>query len=508
MNNNFEAIPRGWAKTTFGNIADYINGRCFKKSEWTNTGLPIIRIENLNDPNAEFNYTNKNFDKKYLIKKGDLLFSWSASLGVHIWEGGDSWLNQHIFRVIPYGINKRYLLYCLDYHINDLMQKTHGQGMVHITKSTFEKHEILIPPLNEQKRIVTKIEKLFSELNSGLKKLEKAKNKLKIFRHSLIKFSFEGKLTRKWRDENFSEPDNVNNILEKVRRERNIFEKKQLEAWEKIIEDWEADGKKGQKPAKPRKLPNCSVEDKYEEIEDFPKGWHHLRLKDIVLTLGQGWSPKCINKIAKDNEWGIIKTTAIQNLNYLENENKKLPDNLVPKTWLCIQEGDILITRAGPRNRVGVVCRVGITRDKLILCDKAYRMRFPTSVISSSYMESLLNTPDFKKKIEKLKTGIDDSGVNITQPRLLELKLPIPPIKEQIQIQEILEKKLNLIEDCLLTIEKTLKKSYLMKQSILKKAFSGKLVQQDFNDESALILLEKIAKKTSEISKKVPSIIN
>ena len=64
MNNNLETIPKGWAKTTFGNIAEYINGRCFKKSEWTNKGLPIIRIENLNDPEAEFNYTNKNFDKK------------------------------------------------------------------------------------------------------------------------------------------------------------------------------------------------------------------------------------------------------------------------------------------------------------------------------------------------------------------------------------------------------------------------------------------------------------
>ena len=88
--------------TTLGNVAKYINGRAFKPSEWEETGLPIIRIQNLTDKKAKYNYTSLKHDDKFLVKNGDLLFAWSASLGAHIWQGNEAWLNQHIFKVLPY----------------------------------------------------------------------------------------------------------------------------------------------------------------------------------------------------------------------------------------------------------------------------------------------------------------------------------------------------------------------------------------------------------------------
>lgn len=87
---------------TLGTVATYINGRAFKPSEWENEGKPIIRIQNLTNKDAAFNYSSQEYEEKYLVQKGDLLFAWSASLGAHIWKGEDAWLNQHIFRVIPY----------------------------------------------------------------------------------------------------------------------------------------------------------------------------------------------------------------------------------------------------------------------------------------------------------------------------------------------------------------------------------------------------------------------
>ena len=86
---------------TLGTVTEYINGRSFKPDEWEKTGKPIIRIQNLTQSSKVCNRTTKDFDKKFLIKNGDLIFSWSATLGAFIWRGEDAWSNQHIFKIIP-----------------------------------------------------------------------------------------------------------------------------------------------------------------------------------------------------------------------------------------------------------------------------------------------------------------------------------------------------------------------------------------------------------------------
>ena len=98
---------------TLGDVATYINGRAFKPQEWETSGRPIIRIQNLTNSTQECNRTTKQFEEKYRISDGDLLFAWSASLGAHIWHGEDGWLNQHIFKVIPNeSIDKIYFANC------------------------------------------------------------------------------------------------------------------------------------------------------------------------------------------------------------------------------------------------------------------------------------------------------------------------------------------------------------------------------------------------------------
>ena len=92
-------LPIGWTLATLGELATYQNGRAFKPYEWGTSGLPIIRIQNLNDSRAIYNYSDDHHEERFKIKHGDLLFAWSASLGAHIWRGEDAWLNQHIFRV-------------------------------------------------------------------------------------------------------------------------------------------------------------------------------------------------------------------------------------------------------------------------------------------------------------------------------------------------------------------------------------------------------------------------
>ena len=152
---------------TVGEVADYINGRAFKPTEWEQKGLPIIRIQNLNDEDAAYNYSTAKFEDKYLVHKGDLLSAWAASLGTYIWQKDDAWLNQHIFKVIPKPfISRNFLYYSFINMIDDFYAESHGSGMVHITKGKFETRPILIPPIAEQKRIVERIETIFASLDT------------------------------------------------------------------------------------------------------------------------------------------------------------------------------------------------------------------------------------------------------------------------------------------------------------------------------------------------------
>ena len=89
-------------RATLGDVAAYHNGAAFKQSDWRTHGRPIIRIQNLNDPRKAYNYTTIDVKDSIVVRPGDLLVSWSASLGVYEWHGNeDAVLNQHIFRVVP-----------------------------------------------------------------------------------------------------------------------------------------------------------------------------------------------------------------------------------------------------------------------------------------------------------------------------------------------------------------------------------------------------------------------
>jgi len=96
-----ESLPQSWSVKTVGEIGSYLNGFAFKPTQWGSAGLPIIRIQNLNDWNKPFNYYGGEVPEKYRIRDGDILISWSASLGTYRWNRGDAWLNQHIFKAMP-----------------------------------------------------------------------------------------------------------------------------------------------------------------------------------------------------------------------------------------------------------------------------------------------------------------------------------------------------------------------------------------------------------------------
>lgn len=150
-----------WKQYRLGDLADYHNGKAFKPSDWSDQGFPIVRIQNLTDFEKPFNYFNGDIEDRYLIDDGDLLVSWSATLGSFIWNRGPAVLNQHIFKVVPNNnlVDKEFLHYLILNTLDDISKHAHGLAMKHITKKKFERIEVYIPELNEQSRIAALIKK-------------------------------------------------------------------------------------------------------------------------------------------------------------------------------------------------------------------------------------------------------------------------------------------------------------------------------------------------------------
>lgn len=187
---------------TLDEVATYINGRAFKPEEWEEDGKPIIRIQNLTNSTQTCNRTTKTYENKYYVSSGDLLFAWSASLGAHIWDGEDGWLNQHIFKVVPNeGIHKMYLYYYLLHIVDQLYAKTHGSGMVHITLKPFKAAQIPVPSWQVQQRIVDRIESLFAKLDEAKEKAQTVLDSFETRKAAILHKAFTGELTAKWRAE-------------------------------------------------------------------------------------------------------------------------------------------------------------------------------------------------------------------------------------------------------------------------------------------------------------------
>jgi type I restriction enzyme S subunit len=147
--------------TQLGDVADFINGFAFKPEDWSDDGLPIIRIQNLTGSGSTINRTNLTVPTKYRVVAGDLLVSWSASLGVFLWDGPEAVVNQHIFKVVPnlHKVDLDYLRHAIDSSIHEMERFTHGSTMKHINRKEFLEHRIPLPPLDEQRRIAAILDK-------------------------------------------------------------------------------------------------------------------------------------------------------------------------------------------------------------------------------------------------------------------------------------------------------------------------------------------------------------
>ena len=165
-------------KVRLGDVATYINGYAFKPEDWSDSGLPIIRIQDLTGNSYKTNRFSGKYDKKFEVNDGDILISWSASIGVYIWRGEKAILNQHIFKVKfdkQVNICKKFFIYQVENILKKAILETHGATMKHLTKPVFDSLPFYLPDIkkqNEISAILDKISEIISLRQQQLKKLD------------------------------------------------------------------------------------------------------------------------------------------------------------------------------------------------------------------------------------------------------------------------------------------------------------------------------------------------
>jgi type I restriction enzyme S subunit len=181
-------VPEHWEVSKVKLLADYINGFPFKPAEWGAKGRPIIRIQNLTKENAAFNYYDGVIPERNHVNDGDILLSWSASLGVFVWNRGDAWLNQHIFKVVPdpKRITRGYFVWLARWFLNHMEAEAHGSTMQHITKPKFGSFPVPLPSLSEQVEIEAHINRETKDIDLAIARTEEEVKLIREYRDRLI----------------------------------------------------------------------------------------------------------------------------------------------------------------------------------------------------------------------------------------------------------------------------------------------------------------------------------
>lgn len=381
---------------------------------------------------------------------------------------GKFWVNNHA-HILRAHVSNRYLCH----YLNQLDYSDHvtGTTRLKLTQAALKIIPVKFPPANEQKRIVAKIEELFSELDKGIESLKTARAQLKVYRQAVLKHAFEGKLTADWREKNKDKLESADKIIEHIpsHRRKNLDDVTNLEL------------------------------DKFPEL---PANWKYTRLGYFIDSISAGKSFKCDEREPTQEEIGVAKVSAVTWGKYDEHESKTCIDSDKVHPEYFIKSGDFLFSRANTIELVGACVIAKTVTKKIMLSDKTLRINFGN--LAPYYFLYYLRSQMGRNEIMKRSTGNQDSMRNIGQDRIRNIILPVCSPLEAAQITQEIHEKFSIIENLESTIEAELQKSEALRQAILKKAFSGQLVAQDPADEPASVLLERIRteKETQTVKKK------
>ena len=485
-------IPNGWQQCVLPDFTHIVMGQSPPSTTYNRSGdgLPFFQGK------AEFGdlYPTVNMycsQPNKIAKRGATLLSVRAPVGPTNLAQQDCCIGRGLAAIHSCGgIAPKFLLYLFRSIEPEISGKGTGSTFKAITKGFVEGLHFELPPLPEQRRIVAKIEELFSELDKGIESLKAARAKLNIYHQAVLKHAFEGKLTAQWREENKDKLETPEQLLARIKQEREARYEKQLQEWKAAVKEWEEGGKLGKRPARSRmpKPVSTMAEEETDHLESLPSGWLWLTAESIgIVQLGRQRSPK--NR-SKDYPTKYIRAANIteQGLDLDDVLDMDfLPHEL---SVYRLEKGDLVLSEAS-----GSAAQVG---KPAIWDDQIPNCCFQNTVIRHQpycrdYAVYLLWLYRFFYVSGKFAQVAGGVGINhLSAFKFAQIALPLCSLAEQQEIVRLLEERFAAIEQQEREIDSALNQAEMLRQSILKKAFVGQLVPQDPHDEPASVLLDRI----------------
>lgn len=477
-----QQLPKGWEIKRLGDVLKIQNGYAFKSVEFIkenpkNTHIPLIRQSQLVGNTVDLSdcvFLDKKYlsDKKnYIVNKGDILIGMSGSIGkVSFYEDErPALLNQRVGKLNLYNhdtFQKDFFAYLLINLEQSIIQTAKGMGVQNISSKDIEQLQIPIPPFDTQQAIVNKIESLFDEIDEGIGRLKTAAQQIQQYRQSLLKNAFNGELTKEWRSKHADALPSENELLAQIQTTREQHHAQQLADWQTAVSQWEQNGKEWKKPSKP-KAPTQAV--KFEDnFADLPSGWIWGKLSDLgELARGKSKHRPRNDKKLFGGKYPFIQTGEVRAANRIIKKYEQTYSEFGLEQSKLWQKGTLCITIAA-----------NIAETAFLGFDAC----FPDSIVGFSASKAVL--PEYielfiksaRTKIESYAPATAQKNINLNT--LENLIVPYCSLTEQTQIVAILESKLTACDQLAAELAKQLKQAELLKQAVLKAAFSGSLLDK------------------------------
>lgn len=466
-NNNLPEVPKGWVWTRLGEIARIRNGFAFKSRNYQNEGIFLIRQSNLEKRRVNVEkavHLPNQFLNKYsefIIRKGDILVGMSGSIGKScIYDLETPALQNQRTGLIQLlePRMKQFIRYYLDTLEGQLLFLAKGVGVQNISAREIESCPIPIPPLPEQRRIITKIEELFTKLDAGVEALKKVKAQLKRYRQAVLKYAFEGKLTEEWRVKHKSDLEPASVLLERIKEERRKNGGSEKGTWEEV--------------------PPLETSD----LPELPQGWVWTSLGEIA-DIVTGTTPTKSKKEYYGTDFPFFKPTDLNDGYHVRKSRDGLSKKGIEKARLLPDKSTLVTCIGATIGKTGFIRAAGA-------CNQQINSLIPERNVFPEFVYFMCVSPQFQRSI--ITNASATTLPILNKSKFEKLEIPLPPLREQQTIVEEIERHFSGADEVDKVVEQSLSQTRRLRQSILKKAFEGKLVPQDPSDEPVEKLLERV----------------
>ena len=380
---------------------------------------------------------------------------------------------------------------------------TGAVGQRRVPTSYLAEQRIPLPPATEQRRIATKIEELFSELEKGIESLKKARAQLATYRQAVLKHAFEGKLTAQWREENKDRLETPEQLIARIKQKREAHYEQQLQEWRTAVMSWEQGGKSGRRPSKPSefKVTERIEQDELTDLPHLPRSWQYVRLSEIA-DIGSGISVSRSRKLDDPIE---VPYLSVANVQRGELDLSRVKTMLIERAQLAaleLKQRDVLFNEGGDRDKLG---RGWIWESQMEHCITQNHVFRASPFLGfhehSKWMSHWANS--FGQKYFEAQGKQTTNLASINKTVLSNFPIPLPPVREQVETLRRIDIETSILDHVESSITAAFRNLSGLRQSILKTAFSGQLVPQDPRDEPASFLLDRIKTEREQIPSRV-----